>query len=498
MSICTLLSMASSVLPERLVFPRTSLAEMEADTRRGATWLRGRSPGSVVYLGPNSPLFATALFSAAGAGVPFVPLNYRLPAQALGRLLGRLDRPLIMAVPAYLTMVAGAGYPVVPTVDWLDEIRTSTTATDGPEADADSAAVLLFTSGTTADPKCVVLRHANLLSYVLGTVDLATADETDCALVCVPPYHIAGVGSALSNLYAGRRVVHLPDFDPAHWLRLVRMERVTTTMVVPTMLARIVDHLGGAPADCPTLRSLAYGGARMPRPVLEAALRAFPGTDFVNAYGLTETSSTIAVLGPDEHRVAFSSADPAALRRLASAGRLVPGVEAEVRDEDGTVLPHGQEGELWVRGPQISGEYQGMSSVLDPAGWFPTKDRASFDPEGYLYIAGRCDDVIIRGGENIAPAEVEDALLRHPAVSDVAVIGLPDREWGQRLVAVVVPRVGARVDVRAIREHARALLRGSRTPDEVIVRSELPQTPSGKVHRRRLVEMLGEESEIPA
>jgi acyl-CoA synthetase (AMP-forming)/AMP-acid ligase II len=347
----------------------------------------------------------------------------------------------------------------------------------------DTPAILLFTSGTTAEPKCAVLRHANLLSYVLNTVEFGSADESACALFSVPPYHIAGMGAVLSNIYAGRRVQYLPDFTPDGWLDLVRREQVSHAMVVPTMLARVVDALDGAPARCPSLRSLAYGGARMPLPVLTAALAAFPATGFVNAYGLTETSSTIAVLGPDDHRRAVATGD---LELLSSAGRIVPGMEAQVRGPDGTVLA-GEPGELWVRGAQVAGEYAGTGSVLDADGWFPTRDRARLDSAGYLYLDGRADDTIIRGGENISPAEVEDVLLTHPAVREAAVAGVSDQDWGQRLVAFVVLHDGLSVGEPELRAFVRGQARGSRTPDQVVFRSALPYTSTGKLLRRELV-----------
>jgi acyl-CoA synthetase (AMP-forming)/AMP-acid ligase II len=257
-------------------------------------------------------------------------------------------------------------------------------------------------------------------------------------------------------------------------------------MVVPTMLARIVDHLDGRPADVPALRSIAYGGARMPRPVLDAVLRAFPDVGFVNAYGLTETSSTLAVLSPADHRAALASGDSAARARLGSAGRLVPGMEGQIRDAEGMPLPPGETGELWVRGDQVSGEYLGRGSALDADGWFPTRDCGYFDTGGYLFIEGRSDDVIIRGGENIAPAEIEDVLAAHPAVRDVVVIGLPDEEWGERIVAVIVLRPGHSPDPEELRAWTRRRLRGSRTPDQVAFRADLPRNATGKLLRREI------------
>jgi alpha-methylacyl-CoA racemase len=238
----------------------------------------------------------------------------------------------------------------------------------------------------------------------------------------------------------------------------------------------------------PALRALAYGGARMPRPVLERALAAFPDTAFTNAYGLTETSSTIAVLGPEDHRAALQG-DTTALRRLASAGRIVPGVQAEVRAPDGTLAGPGETGLLWVRGAQVSGEYLG-SSALDADGWFPTKDLARFDADGYLFLGGRDDDTIIRGGENIAPAEIEDALIAHPAVREAAVVGVPDDEWGERVAAVVVTAPGAEVTAADLQAWARSRLRGSRTPDEVHFADDLPHTATGKVIRREVIASL--------
>jgi acyl-CoA synthetase (AMP-forming)/AMP-acid ligase II len=380
---------------------------------------------------------------------------------------------------------------VIATDEWLKLCADSSPAEPAVVADEDPA-VLLFTSGTTSQPKLVVLRHQHLKAYVLGTVEPGTAHPNDAALVSVPPYHVAGVGTVLTNLFAGRRLLYLPNFTPHGWLSLVREESVTFAMVVPTMLSRIVDALGADEATLPSIRTIAYGGARMPQPVLERALSLMPDVDFVNAYGLTETSSTIAVLGPEDHRKALASSDPGVRERLGSAGRFVPGVEAQIRTPGpgGTMLPSGQEGELWVRGDQIAGEYAGLGSALDAEGWFPTKDLARIDDAGYLFIEGRTDDLIIRGGENIAPAEIEDVLLRHPDVAEVAVVGLPDQEWGERLTAVVVPAADSNPDADELRAWVRDRLRSAKTPDTITFRSDLPHTDTGKLLRRVLVAEL--------
>jgi acyl-CoA synthetase (AMP-forming)/AMP-acid ligase II len=223
--------------------------------------------------------------------------------------------------------------------------------------------------------------------------------------------------------------------------------------------------------------------------VLERALAAFADTGFCNAYGLTETSSTVAILGPDEHRAALESEDPAVRARLHSIGRPVPGVRVEIRDPDGAVLPAGAEGQLFLAGPQISGEYA-TGSALDGGGWFDTKDNARVDDQGYIFVSGRADDTIIRGGENIAPAEIEDVLSHHPAVLDSAVIGRPSEEWGQEIVAFIVADPAAEISSAEIREYVRSRLRGSRTPDDVVWVADLPRTPTGKLIRRELTDLL--------
>jgi len=239
----------------------------------------------------------------------------------------------------------------------------------------------------------------------------------------------------LSSTYAGRRVVPLPHFSPEAWLALTAREGVTHAFVVPTMLARIVARLEEDPdLDVSSLRHLAYGGSRMPTPILERALTRFPNAEFVNAYGLTETSSTVCILGPDDHRAAQHSDDATVRARLGSVGRPVPGVEVRIVD-----------GEIQVSGAQVSGDYVGQGSQRDPDGWLHTGDRGHIDADGYVFVEGRGDDTIIRGGENLAPAEIEDVLLRHPAVAGAAVVGLPDEEWGEQVAAMVV-RSAWRVD----------------------------------------------------
>ncbi|MEW1825961.1 long-chain fatty acid--CoA ligase [Streptomyces sp. NPDC088196] len=448
-----------------------SLTASDVLTRARAAAHRFRGHPAVLYLSPSHLAYPVALFGAALAGIPFIPLNYRLGDHQLARLLARHPGALVLR-PAD-----------------LDALLSAEEDADAPELDQsqdqDSVAVVLYTSGTTAEPKAALLRHRHLLAYVLNTQEFASAEEGDASLVAVPPYHVAGLMNLLTNLYSGRRLVYLPAFDAGEWLATARREQVTHALVVPTMLARIVAEVPADDAGTPTLRSLAYGGARTPRPVVERALEIFPGTGFVNAYGLTETASSVAVLGPDDHREALAASDLAVRDRLGSVGRALPGIEIEIRDDEGKLAPAGETGLVFVRGDQISGEYGGRSA-LDADGWFPTRDRGRLDADGYLFIEGRADDTIIRGGENIAPAEIEDVLVAHPGIVEAAVIGVPDPEWGQRIVAVVVGE-GDPVEVR---QWVKDRLRSSKTPDAIVFRAELPKTETGKLLRRTLLAEL--------
>jgi acyl-CoA synthetase (AMP-forming)/AMP-acid ligase II len=313
---------------------------------------------------------------------------------------------------------------------------------------------------------------------------------TEAALVSVPPYHIAGISAVISNIYACRRIVQLPDFAPDEWLRLLYEENVTSTFLVPTMMTRIIQEIDKTkldPKNLSSLQSVAYGGGRMPIPVIKRALTLFSDVNFTNAYGLTETSSTISLLNPEDHRAAIDPENETARSKLGSVGKPLPTIEIEIRDNDGLILNPLESGEIYVRGPQVSGEYEG-SSVLDSGGWFPTRDAGFLDEEGYLFLSGRADDVIIRGGENISPGEIEDLMHQHLAVSDAAAIGIPSEEWGETVALVIVPLEDKTITEDEIRAHIRKHLRSSRVPEKIFFTSELPYNETGKLLRRAIRE----------
>nr|WP_306416669.1 class I adenylate-forming enzyme family protein [Streptomyces sp. alain-838] len=416
MNLPMILDMVAEGMPDRVLIGDrvTGLtgAALRERARAGAAHLAAVGADRLVHLGPNGEAFPVALFAAALAGVPFLPLNYRLGESQLADVMARQKAPLVVTDTP--ERVPGAN-----TVGSGDFLALPAAEGDAVSRAGDSdVAVLLMTSGTTAAPKSAVLRHRNLASYIFGSVEFCSVPQDDATLVSVPPYHIAAVANALSNLYCGRRVVYLDRFTPDGWLDTVRWQGVTHAMVVPTMLARVVAELRRRGEQGPaSLRSLSYGGAKVAREVIEAALELFPETGFVNAYGLTETASSIAVLGPDDHREALASSDPAVRARLTSVGRPLPQVEIQVQDEDGRPCLPGEVGDIVVRGAQVAGEYLESGSVVRGDGWFPTRDRGSMDEGGYLFVRGRADDTIIRGGENVAPAEIEDVLTGTPPCS---------------------------------------------------------------------------------
>jgi acyl-CoA synthetase (AMP-forming)/AMP-acid ligase II len=492
MNLLTLLEMAAAGHGERLALGTKAAGltgeQLKDRAYAGAEYLTGFEIDTVVFMGENGPAFPLALFAAAAAGKPLLPLNYRLAPEQLDQAVAAQGRVLLISddpqIAALDNVVKSIGIQ-----EWLDLTAGLPPVYAAPvEPDTDDIAILLMTSGTTSAPKSAVLRHRHITAYVLSSVEFGGSAADEVMIVSVPPYHIAAVANLLSNLYSGRRIVYLEKFTAAQWLDTVVTEGVTHAMLVPTMLSRIVEALENGDAPVPsTLRALSYGGAPLSPKVLERALRLLPEAGFVNAYGLTETSSSIAVLGPDDHREAMASDDPAVRARLGSVGRPLPSVEIEIRDIDGGTCGPNEIGLIFVRGPQVAGEYRESGSLTDDGGWFATRDEGFVDAEGFLFVRGRADDTIIRGGENIAPAEIEAVLHKHPDVAEVAVVGLPDEEWGQRIGAFVVRRPGSTITDQQLRDYVREHLRSSKTPDTVQFIDELPHTPTGKILRRELV-----------
>jgi fatty-acyl-CoA synthase len=498
MHLAMLLQMAADGMPDRVAIgPRQgglTAQDLATGAGRVGAFLSTQPGERVGIVDLNSEAVPLLLFGAALAGKAFVPINYRATDEQLQALVRRTG-PAVVVVGEGMAERIGPieGIRYVERKELLEIAADSSLPLADPYGgDPDSIAVLLYTSGTTGEPKAAVLRHRNLASYILTTVEFAGSDEDEAALVSVPPYHIAGVSAVLSSVYAGRRLVYMEAFQPEAWVDLVRSEGITHTMVVPTMLNWILDVVETKPGGLPSLRSLSYGGGPMPMAVVERALLALPDVNFVNAYGLTETSSTIALLGPDDHREAIASSDPSVRGRLGSVGRPLPSLSVTIRDPAGELLPPGERGEICVAGEQVSGEYLGAATGGTEE-WFRTRDAGHLDEAGFLYVHGRLDDVIVRGGENLSPGVIESVLLEHPAVSAAAVVGVPDTDWGEKVVAAVTLEPGSTATEAELKEFVKSRLRSTMTPERIQVREDLPFNETGKLLRRVLRDELAAE-----
>ena len=459
----------------------------------------------VAILDTNSPRYVEAYFAVSTLGGVFVPLNYRAKADELAYMMTTAGARVLIVGERYVSLVAGMRHrlPCVTHVVALESapgmvsFEELIARADGEAAEADvneeDVNILMYTSGTTGRPKGVMLTHGDFVTYVCGHTALADGTPRGATLLCVPLYHIAGVTSMLTSIFTGRTLVILRQFEPAAWLAAVPRESITHAFLVPTMLKRVLDHADFERHSCASLEVLAYGAAPMPLPVIRQAIERFPPhVGFVNAFGQTETTATVTMLLPEDHRLEGAPEDvERKLRRLSSIGRPLSDVEIRIVGPDRSEVARGEVGEIAVRTPRMMKGYVAQGEATAEAmmgGWLYTRDMGWMDEDGYLYLAGRKDDMIIRGGENIAPAEVEAVLQAHPAIEEVAIIGVPDVDWGERLVAVVVPRVGKSLTAAGVIDWCHQRLASFKKPDVVEFVSELPRNPLGKVLRKDLRE----------
>jgi len=357
---------------------------------------------------------------------------------------------------------------------------------------------LMYTAGTTGRPKGVPLRHSAFVVYVLENVEPANPEIEEKNLLTVPLYHVAGIQAMLAAVYGGRTLVLMSQFEVKEWLETVQREQATRAMLVPTMLKRIIDDPDFIKYDLTSLQVITYGAAPMPFEVINKAIELMPWVRFINAFGQTETASTITTLGPEDHIIEGTEEErEKKLKRLTSSiGRPLPDVEVKIVDEENNPLPPHEVGEIVARGPRIITGYWGdeekTSQLLTSDGWLHTGDMGWMDEEGYIYLAGRGDDMIIRGGENISPEEVENVLYSYPKIEEAAVIGVTDPEWGQQPRAIVVLKKGEEASAEEIMEYCRSKLATFKRPTSVVFVDALPRNPMGKVLKRVLREEYGQ------
>jgi acyl-CoA synthetase (AMP-forming)/AMP-acid ligase II len=473
-----------------------TFAELErraSQVANGLAALGVRAGDRVAYLGKNSTSYFEALLGAAKAGAVMVPINWRLaPPEIAALVLDCEPRWLLLGAGFEASRASlGATVPHVEHVAaesfarWRDAQSDAASKVTGA---ADDAVLQLYTSGTTGRPKGSVLTNQSLFSLraAMSQPEWYRWSPEDVSLIAMPVAHISGTGWGIWSLMHGASGIVTEEFDPHAVLDLLIEHRINKLMLVPTAIQIALRHPRAREADFSSLRYIYYGGSPMPASLLREAMAVF-GCGFVQMYGMTETAGTIVALPPEDH-------DPAQPERLGSVGVPLPGVELQIRDAAGRELTQGETGEIVTRSvANMAGYYrqpEATSATLDQDGWLRTGDAGFLDAHGYLHLRDRVKDLIISGGENVYPGEVENAVRGHPCVADVAVIGVPDEKWGEKVVAVVVAKADVQPDALGIIEWTRARIAKYKCPKAVEFVSALPRTASGKVLRRELRELF--------
>ena len=458
---------------------------------------RGIRPGDrVALLAPNSDRLIVALWACWWLGAVACPLNTRWSVPELRFALADAGALLLVTDNAL-------GETAAPLGDLAPVISFSTLAGEAagraPLPDSrtggDALCTLLYTGGTTGRSKGVMLSHANFWTASMTRGAELPNSPDSVSLLVAPLFHVAGMGRLVGQSIVGGTCLTMPSFRAEPVLAAIERHGITDTVMVPSMLQSVLDWPHFDPARAQSLNRIAFGAAPMPPDLLDRALQAWPEAEFFQAYGLTETAGAVCINPPQNHRGEARLAD-----RWRSVGRAGLGAEIRIVDESGAELPRGVVGEIVVRGPMVTRGYWNLTETTQQAfreGWFRTGDAARMDEDGYIFIADRLKDMIISGGENVYSGEVEAALRSHPAVSDAAVIGVPDTRWGEAVHAVVVVRQGhpaaeaasdaiAAELIAELTAWCRRELAGYKCPRSIAFARELPMSAAGKVLKTAL------------
>jgi acyl-CoA synthetase (AMP-forming)/AMP-acid ligase II len=471
---------------------RRTFAELHARSSRaaGALLEAGVQPGDrVALLMKNTLEYFELVFACSKIDATVVALNWRLAAPEIAGIDADAAPRVLVADAEHVGLVPSRpDLRVILLGDEYERLLAAAPADDpSVPSGSDRVALILYSSGTTGRPKGVMLTNENLSYSRIMARELFRMRDDCVHLVASPLFHVGGIGTGMTSVRIGGRTVILADASPQLILDTIARERVTHAFFVPAVIQALVDLAVAEPRDLSSLQVISYGAAPMTEALLRRAIEVL-GCGFLQCYGMTETAGTVVALPPEEH----VSEGPLA-RLLRSVGRPLPWLEVRVSDlQTGEEAPPGQVGEIWVRSAQNAKGYwnqpDATTETLVAGGWLRTGDGAFRDEEGYFFLQDRLKDMIISGGENVYPAEVENALADHPGVADVAVIGVPHERWGETVKAVVVPREGVDVDAEQLTAFARERLARYKCPTSVDFVSELPRTASGKVLKKALRE----------
>jgi long-chain acyl-CoA synthetase len=447
-----------------------------------------RRGSRVAYLDRTAPEVIELLFAVSKIGAVLVPLNWRLSCPELSLVLEDAQPPVLIAGQRYASTAEDLASPaqvIVVGEHYEEWVAAHDPVDPGERGDSSDVVLQMYTSGTTGVPKGVLTTHRNLAAAA-ETSPLWEFDSSSISLTPLPMFHIGGIGWAFLGLWNGATTILVSEFVPDAVLHTFEHERVTNAVLVPTMLQLLAAVPGAADRDYSALRSIAYGASPITTPVLKAALRTFR-CSFYGIYGLTESTGGVLQLDPADH-------DPDGPRAhlLRSAGKPLPWVDLRIADPDtGRQLGPREVGEVWLRAPNVMAGYFNRpdeTAAALPGGWLRTGDGGFVDEDGYLFLTDRIKDMIVSGGENVYPIEVEEAVAQHPDVAEAAVIGVPDERWGEAVKALVIVRDGAAPTAEELIAFARERLAGYKLPRSVEFVDDLPRTPSGKVLKRDLRE----------
>jgi acyl-CoA synthetase (AMP-forming)/AMP-acid ligase II len=455
----------------------------------------------VALLGKNSIDYAIAYFGASKAGVVLVPLNYRLAPAEWAFIVDDAQARMLLAAPEYVEVAEGirGDLTTVKHCVAMGETRaagwepyrawTAQQPVKAPDRliTRDHDVYQMYTSGTTGRPKGAVLTHGAVTSNIVQACMASRVEAGERFLIVAPMYHAAAAVTAFCAVYWGASLYIQSDFIPAEVVRALSEERIGLATLVPAMIqACLVMVPDVADRRYDTLRTISYGASPIAEQTLRRAIDVFQ-CEFRQGYGMTETTAVLSQLQPRDHERALRDKPDL----LLSAGRAVFGTEIRVVDEDDRPVPQGTIGEIIARGPQLMRGYWNQPEATIDAlrgGWMHTGDAGIMDDEGFLYIQDRVKDMIVSGGENVYPREVEEVLFQHPAIADAAVIGVPDERFGEAIKAVVVLREGASASEEDIIAFCRGKLGGYKRPRSADFVAGLPRNPSGKVLKRELRE----------